>query len=473
MALAALLATGTACKRNGPTSAPSPVEPPAVGNSDIEAWVTTADRSALLSKLSVPLRFGSGGQLPTVIEIDTARRFQTIDGFGYTLTGGSAMLINRQLTAAQRNALLRELFLTDSVGIGISYLRLSIGASDLSDRVFSYNDLPAGQTDPQLQQFSLAPDQTDLIPVLKEILRLNPDIKLMGSPWSAPVWMKTNGSSVGGSLKKEFYGAYADYFVRYLQEMAKEGIAIDAITPQNEPENPHNNPSMLMTAAEQTDFIKNFLGPAFRAAGLKTKIVVFDHNCDNPGYPISILNDAAARTFVDGSAFHLYAGTISALLQVHEAHPDKNLYFTEQWTSSEGNFGEDLKWNVRNLMIGSTRNWSRIVLQWNLAADPGQNPHTPGGCDKCLGALTIGGGITRNVAYYTIAHAARFVRPGSVRVFSTDIPDLPNVAFQTPTGKKVLIVLNEGNSLRSFTLRFNGKTAALSLAANSVATFVF
>jgi glucosylceramidase len=369
---------------------------------------------------------------------------------------------------------LKELFSTDGNGIGVSYLRISIGASDLDDEVFSYDDLEKGKTDPTLAKFSLSADDENLIPVLKEILSIAPDIKIMGSPWSAPSWMKTNNSTKGGSLKVEFYDVYSRYLVKYIQEMAKRGITIDAITLQNEPENPNNNPSMVMTAEEQTKFVGSFIGPAFTAFGINTKIVIFDHNCDHPEYPISILDNTRAKRYTDGTAFHLYLGDISALSKVHEAHPDRNIYFTEQWTSGKGDFGGDLNWHIKNLIVGATRNWSRTVLEWNLANDPRFNPHTDdGGCTECLGAITIGDSLVRNVSYYIIAQASKFVGPGSTRIGSTDMTDLPNVAFVDPAGKKVLIVLNEATEARTFGFRFSNQTASATLPPGSVGTFVW
>lgn len=440
---------------------------------DVGCWSTTGDRSSLFRRTD-DLKFTTGLKGSSVIEVDTAQRFQTIDGFGYALTGGSAYLINQKLDTAMRSALLKELFLATGNGIGISYLRISIGASDLDDEPFSYLDLPPGKTDPELKNFSIDEDRKNLIPLLKDILRLAPDIRIMGSPWSAPAWMKTNGHVKGGSLKQEYYDAYAGYFVKYIQEMAKEGITLDAVTLQNEPENPNNTPSMLMTASEQATFVKNHLGPAFAAAGIKTKIVVFDHNCDHPGYPIAILNDQEARRYIDGSAFHLYIGEIDALSKVHEAHPDKNIYFTEQWTSGQGEFGGDLQWHTRELIIGATRHWSRNVLEWNLAADPQFNPHTDdGGCTLCQGALTIDGSVVRNVSYYIIAHASKFVRPGSVRIGSNIPEGIPNVAFLTPDNQKVLIVLNDGTDAKSFDVRINDRIFTASLPKGAVGTFVW
>ncbi len=440
-------------------------------SSEVSFYMTKGDQSVLLSKQNVVLAFGSSANQLSTITVDTTQTFQTIDGFGYTLTGGSADLINTLPAQAKQN-LLEELF-SSSNGIGVSYLRISIGASDLSANVFSYDDLPNGQTDPTLQQFSLSQDTINLIPLLKQILVINPSMKILGSPWSPPVWMKDNNKSIGGSLRPQFYNAYANYFVKYIKAMKSHGIDISAITPQNEPLHPGNNPSLYMTAAQQADFIKNHLGPAFQAANISTKIIVYDHNCDRPDYPLEILTDAAARQYVDGSAFHLYAGDISALTQVHNAFPSKNVYFTEQYTDSSGNFDGDLKWHLKNVIIGSARNWSKVALEWNLANDQTFAPHTPGGCTVCKGALTIGASVTRNVAYYVIAHASKFVPPGSVRVQSNISGNLHNVAFHTPAGKKVLIVLNDGGTAQSFNIQFKGKWMSTNLDGGAVGTYVW
>ncbi len=383
------------------------------------------------------------------------------------------MLLQR-MDARARASLLHELFATDGTAIGVSYLRISIGASDLDDHVFSYDDRPAGQTDPTLVHFSLAPDQRYLIPVLKQILTINPTLKILGSPWSPPTWMKTNGQSKGGSLKPDCYEPYARYFVKYIQGMRAQGIRIDAITIQNEPLHPGNNPSLLMLPDEQATFIKKNLGPAFKAAGITTKILLYDHNADRPDYPITILNDPEVARYVDGSAFHLYAGPIDALTKVHEAHPDKHLYFTEQWIGAPGNLAGDLAWHVKTLIIGATRNWSRTVLEWNLAADPHQNPHTVGGCDRCLGALTLDSNtITRNPGYYNVAVASKFVRPGSVRIGSNLPENLPNVAFRVPNGQTVLIVLNTSAVAVPFTIRYKNKNVSAILPTGSVGTYVW
>lgn len=439
---------------------------------DVAFYLTKPDKSVLFQKQETGISVASDNNLP-VIEVKSENTFQEMDGFGFTLTGGSAFHINN-MSAAKRHELLTELFAFDKKNIGISYLRISLGASDLDAEVFSYNDLPKGETDVKMEKFSLAPDKKFLIPVLKEILAINPEIKIMASPWSPPTWMKTNNSSKGGSLKPEYYDAYAKYFVKYVQEMLNEGIRIDAITVQNEPLHPGNNPSLLMPANEQADFIKRSLGPAFKAAGVKTKIIIYDHNADKPEYPITVLNDPVAKKYIDGSAFHLYGGAIENVSKVHEAHPDKNLYFTEQWIGAPGNFGGDLQWHVKNLIIGASRNWCKTVLEWNLAADPKQKPHTPGGCTECLGAVTIDGDlVTRNPAYYIVAHAAKFVRPGSVRIESNVKEGFPNVAFNTPDGKIVVIVLNDSGSAKTFNIKSGKETITTVLPGGAVGTYIW
>ena len=439
----------------------------------VSQWITKGDRSVLLQKQSTVFNFAKPVNSNPVIKVDSSQAYQEVDGFGFTLTGGSAWLIH-QLPASQRSELLQELFGKKENSIGVSYLRVSIGASDLSREVFSYADVPEGQTDEDLSGFTLAKDEQDLVPVLKEILAINPAIKIMGSPWSPPVWMKDNGKSIGGSLLPEYYQAYANYFVKYVQAMKAHGITIDAITPQNEPLHPGNNPSLLMLPEQQAAFIRTALGPAFQAAGIQTKIIIYDHNLDRPDYPITVLNDPEAKKYIDGSAFHLYAGEVNTMATVRNAHPDKNLYFTEQWTGAKGDFDGDLYWHTRNVIIGTMRNYSKVALEWNLAADPNYDPHTPGGCTECKGALTINNtAVSRNVAYYIIAHASKFVPAGSKRISSNYLPGLDNVAFLTPEGKKVLIVLNDKPGTSNLNIDFKGQHAPVTIPGGSVATFVW
>lgn len=467
----------------------------------IDSWITNPDRSSLFQKQSDTLLFGfsnrGGG---ATIVLDDRQQFQEIDGFGFALTGGSAELLMK-MNPDKRKTLLKELFSDNDNNAGVSYLRLSIGASDLNSFVFSYDDLPEGETDFDLKKFSLAQDLNDVVPVMKEILAINPEIKILGSPWSAPKWMKTNNNVRGGSLKKECYEVYSLYLVKYIQAMKKEGITIDAITIQNEPLNSKNTPSMQWFVAEQASFIKDHLGPAFKKAGLSAKIILFDHNCDRPDYPLVLLSDPELAQYVDGAGFHHYGGDLGAMSLVHMARPDKNLYFTEQMvTEKPGSPAINITAPVKRLIIGATRNWSRNVILWNLAADPLNDPHTDnGGCSMCQGAITLDGDkVTRNIAFYTVVHASKFVRPGSVRIASTNSGDntisltedeerpglmrstvientqvLPNAAFRTPDGKIVLIVANDTWSVNSFKIQYRGLFARVQLNPGAVGTYVW
>jgi glucosylceramidase len=485
-----LLAILGASAPAAPKSAPGP----------IEVWLTKPDRSSLCARQPATVPFSDeSGDGPAIV-VDDEQSFQAMDGFGFALTGGSAELLTKMSPAARADVL-RELFATDGAGIRVSYLRVSIGASDMNSTVFSYDDRPAGETDFPLAHFGLARDLEDVLPVLHQVLALNPGIRILGSPWSAPPWMKTNGNVRGGALKPECYEVYARYLVRYVEAMKREGVTVDAITVQNEPLNSRNTPSMQMLPAEQAELVGKHVGPAFRAAGLATKILLFDHNLDRIDYPLTALRDPETARYVDGSAFHHYGGDFSAMSLLHEVRPDKKLYFTEQMVvEPPGQPTIDIVDPVKRLIIGAPRHWSRNVLLWNLAADPHNDPHTDnGGCSMCQGALTLDGDrVTRNLAYYTVAHASRFVPPGSVRVASTGQHDrallvtddeeragavrvgiadtsgvLPNVAFRTPDGKVVLILANDGPDRRSVTVQHRGRHASVPLDPGAVATLVW
>jgi glucosylceramidase len=452
-----------------------PVATQAQSVPDAHLWLTTVDRAALVAEQPQPLQFAATTQQLPAVKVNDMQQFQPIEGFGFAVTGGSAQLLMR-MTPARRAALLKQVFTTEGDGIGVSYIRVSIGSSDMNDHAYSYDDMPAGQTDPNLAKFSLAPDRADVIPVLKEIIALNPHIRILGSPWSAPAWMKTNDDARGGSLKPEYYGAYAQYLVKYIQGMQAEGIHLTAITVENEPLNPKNTPSMAMFAPEQAEFIGKYLGPAFEKAGIKTEIQVYDHNPDVPSYPLSILGDPLAGKYVAGTAFHLYGGTAATFTRVHNAYPNKNLYMTEQSvTQRPGSETIDIAEPVQRVLIDSTRNWSRNVMLWNLAADPHAGPHTGnGGCTGCYGAITLDGdNATMNVAYYALAHFSRFVPAGSVHIGSSQLEQLATVAFLTPEGKVVLVVSNTGNFAKTFQIAYHGETLSTTMPSESVGTYVW
>lgn len=305
-----------------------------------------------------------------------------------------------------------------------------------------------------------------------------------------------------GAIKAGGDSTYAEMLQYVIKDfMKKEGIALDAITVQNEPLNSKNTPSMRWVVSEQASFIRDNLGPNFKKAGLTTKIILFDHNCDRPDYPLALLSDPELSQYVDGSGFHHYGGDLSAMSIVHMARPDKNLYFTEQMvTEDPGSSTIDITDPVKRLIIGAPRNWSRNVILWNLAADPQDDPHTDnGGCSMCQGAITIDRDkVTRNIAFYTVAHASKFVRPGSVRIASTNTGDntinltmdeeqagiyratvientqvLPNVAFKTPEGRIVLIVANDSWSVNTFNIQYRGQFASIILKPGAVGTYVW
>ena len=440
----------------------------------VDFWLSDQNKSIIFSNQSTGVDTGKTKvNLFKDIDVNVDQTFQIMDGFGFALNGGSALnLYNMNSTI--RESLLEELFGQTNQSIRVSYLRISVGASDLDEFPFSYNDLLSGEVDLEMKKFSLKQDERYLIPILKEILAISPNIKIMASPWSAPTWMKSNKKTKGGSLLPEFYDAYSKYFVKYIRSMAEKNILIDAITVQNEPLHDGNNPSMHMSSIEQLNFVKDYLGPAFSRNNISTKIIIYDHNADNINYPISILNDTTARKFVDGSAFHLYGGNINNLSVLKKAHPDKNLYFTEQWVGFPSDLYGDLRWHVRNIIIGASRNWCKTIIEWNLASDENQEPHTKGGCRNCLGAVTVANNsVDRNTAYYAIAHVSKFVPPGSKRINSSSTSHLPNVAFLTENNKIVLVVLNDSDEEINFNINSNEKSIHSSLTAGSVGTYIW
>ncbi len=437
----------------------------------IHSWFTSADQTFLFSKQNQLINIDDSRD-PIHIEIDTSKTKQSIEGFGYTLTEASAYLI-RRLSPDKKQELLLNLFDSSSTSVGINYLRIGIGATDLSKSVYSYDDLPMHSLDTSLSKFNFSVDSVDLIPLIQEILSVNPDLEIIATPWSAPPWMKNNKSSIGGKLALQHYPTYARYIAYYIQKMKSLGISIEAITPQNEPLNDHNNPSMIMTAQEQLDFIKYHLGPEFRKQGIRTKIIIYDHNCDLPDYPLTILKDTLASQYIDGSAFHLYNGDIGAMTKVHDQFPDKNIYFTEQWTGAKGDFGGDLLWHMKNVVIGSLQNWSKTIFEWNMANDTAYAYHTDGGCHECKGAFTIGTDYKQNVAYFVLAHVSKFVPRGS-KVLDTNSPiSIPHAIIITPENKMVLIVINEHDAELQFSFQMGDKTGHAKIKSKGVATFVW
>lgn len=440
-------------------------------------WVTSGDRSALLAE-QTPLTFkAASGDDAALITVDASARHQSIVGFGAAVTDASAFLIQTKLTELQRDALLRELFGRGDGGLGFSFTRLTIGASDFSRSHYSLDDVPPGGSDPELARFSAAPMAEHVFPTVRAALAINPDLKVMASPWSAPAWMKTTDSLITGQLKRDAYPVYARYFQRYVEAAAAEGVPTHYLSIQNEPDfEPDSYPGMRWSAADRADFVGDHLGPLFERAGIETDILDWDHNWDQPQQALTTFADPEASRYLTGVAWHCYNGEVSAQDQVHRAYPDKETFFTE---CSGGNwspdFAESFVWQMKNLIIGSTVGWSRGVLMWNLALDENHGPHA-GGCGDCRGVVTIdsrSGEITRNQEYYAFGHASRFVRPGAVRIGADGPADLPAVAFVNPDGGRVLIVLNDQATPRALAAAEGGEVVRATLPPMSAATLTW
>ena len=422
-----------------------------------------------------PAQFGNSRSPTLTIGVDESVQYQTIDGCGASLTDSSAWLLDRKLTKEQRKELLEALFDTKK-GIGLSILRQPMGASDFALTDYSYDDVAVGEKDPKLAKFSIEHDRAYIIPLLKEALALNPNLKIIASPWSPPGWMKTSQSMIQGTLLPEAYPAYANYFVKFINAYADAGLPIYAITMQNEPlYNPSDYPGMEMTAIEQATFLRDHLGPALREAGLTTKVFVFDHNWDLIEYPIQVLSDSKAAAYATGTATHCYGGATTAQMELHERFPEKEIWMTE-CSGGEWQKGNLLEQQAR-LIINSTRNWAKTVVLWNLALDQNHEPYL-GGCTTCRGVVTVNHSaaptqVVRTVDFTVLAHISKFLRPGSRRIASNtfDQGSLEDVAFQNPDGSVVLLVLNSSGAPVLFNIAWRGKFASYKLPAGAVATF--
>lgn len=443
----------------------------------VQAWITTGDQAMLLAPAK-GAAFGAGKPAAIVIEVDPALRYQEITGFGAAITDASAWLIQTRMNPSQRAALLEDLFGRKG-GIGLSFTRLTIGASDFSRSHYSFDDMPPGQSDPALAHFSIDPNRADVLPVVKSALAVNPHLKVMASPWSAPGWMKSTDSLIQGTLKPEAFAPFAQYLRRYVDAYQAEGVPIFALTLQNEPHfEPKDYPGMRVDPAKRAAFIGGHLGPLLAKHHPGVKIFDWDHNWDEPGSPAAVLADPAAARYVSGTAWHCYGGDVRVQAALHDARPDKETWFTEcsggQWAPV---WADNLQYFVRTLVIGTTRGWAKGVLLWNLALDENYGPHL-GGCRDCRGVVTVNsasGEVTRNVEYYALAHASRFVRPGARRIASSSGHDgLDTVAFRNADdGSVALLVANPGKQARAFSVRVKGRSFGYTLPAASVATFTW
>lgn len=442
----------------------------------VSVWLTKADQSKLLAPQSNVTFSKDSGTNDHTINVNENITYQQMDGFGASLTDSSSFLIHNKLSSVARENLMTNLF-DKKDGIGISLLRQPIGASDYARNIYSYDDMPSGQTDNNLTDFSTQHDTEYIVPLLKQALQKNRDIKIIASPWSPPGWMKSTGSMIGGTLNTSSYNAYANYFVKYINAYKALGLPIYAVTVQNEPEYaPTNYPGMLMSALEQTNFIKNNLGPTFAKNDISTKIIAYDHNFNHPEYPLSVLGDSDANPYVAGTAWHLYSGWDEAMTNVHNAYPTKDNWFTE---GSAGEWAGDGSWhdNFDQHMakaIRVTRNWSKSVVWWNMALDENNGPSV---LDKstCHGVVTINqstGDVSYNADYYTLGQFSKFVDSGAYRVESNSFEnDVENVAFKNPDGSKVLVVNNINTIDKSVKVKWGSKSFTYTIPADSAITF--
>ncbi len=466
--------------------------------SSARVWVTTPDGAEKMHDRGT-VDFHPGGSSALTVSVDPSRRYQSMDGFGASITDSSARVLYR-LSRAQRAAAMRSLFAGDK----LSFLRQPMGASDFVEGPhYTYDDVPAGKTDYRLRHFSIAHDRKQILPLLRRALALNPKLKVMGTPWSPPAWMKTNQSLVGGRLidSPRIYDAYARYFVKFVKAYKRAGVPIYALTLQNEPQNrkPNAYPGMDMPVRQEARLIEA-LGPKLQRAGLRTKLLGYDHNWEEhpndvaqtpPGedpeteYPTDLLESRAGR-WLAGTAFHCYAGDVTRQTELQHRFPQKGVWFTE-CSGSHGPtdppaqvFSDTLKWHTRNLVLGVTRNWGKTVVNWNLALDPNGGPHN-GGCDTCTGVLTVGPGDTfsQSAEYFTLGHLARFVAPGAERIASTSFGttgwngQIMDVAFRNRDGSTALVVHNENDDPRTFAVAQGGSSFDYTLPGGALATFVW
>jgi glucosylceramidase len=466
----------------------------------VHVWLTTADGTDKLAPMG-DVRFAQAQPTVPTVVVDPSRSFQSMVGFGGSITDSSAVVLYR-LSPSARATAMRMLF-DPRTGDGLSYLRQPIGASDfVATAAYTYDDLPAGATDYPQRHFSIAHDEPQILPLLRLAKRLNPQLRIVATPWSPPAWMKTGGSLIGGRLidDPKIYRSYALYLTKFVEAYRAEGVTVNQITVQNEPQNraPAEYPGTDMSAAQEEKVIED-LGPMLRAAGLKTQILAYDHNwSEHPNdvattppdetqdindYPQEVLSSPAAR-WVAGTAYHCYFGDPSAMTVLHKQFPNKDIYFTECSGSQSGDpantFSDTLKWHSRNLIIGSPRNWAKTVVNWNVALDPSGGPHV-GGCGNCTGILTVGPGdqITPDAEYYTLGHLSRFVEPGAVRIASTSFGttgwngQVMDVAFRNPDGTTVLVAHNENDNPQAFGVREGNHSFTYNLPGASLATFTW
>ena len=440
----------------------------------VSVWLTTDDQVNKLQSVA-PVTFvtGSGGNNP--VFVDETQTYQRVEGFGASFTDSAGYLLNEVATPLVRSNAMYNLFTRNGGGIGVSFVRNPMGASDLARTQYSYDDLPTGQTDTNLTSFSIAHDQADIIPLVQQALQLNPQLTIMANPWSPPGWMKTTGSMVGGTLLTNMYAPFAQYFVKYIQAYQTVGIPTHYISLQNEPlYGPGNYPGMLMDAPTQLTVLRDYVLPALAASNITAKVLVYDHNWDRPDFPDAVLSDATVQVSsqVGGIAWHGYGGTPGVMTVMANKYPTKGDYLTEH--SGEVANGDAVK-NDFEEITQVMRNWGRAYVKWSIALDQNRGPHD-GGCSDCNPLVTINsssGALTYDIEYYTLGHFSKFVLPGAYRVYSGNAVGIVSAAFVNPDNSKVLVAFNDTTSNNTFQVQWGNKMFTYTLPPYSGATFVW
>jgi glucosylceramidase len=457
---AATLAAGLGCTRNLPSFAQAnslPQKP--------RAWVTAGEDR--YKELAVEPWQPTSSHIPSV-EVDRSKRFQSILGFGAAFTDSSCYLLNR-MDPSQRQALMDEFF--GQRGLRLSLGRTSIGCSDYSRNAYTYDDSPA--PDPTLKEFSIDHDRAYILPTLLDAMRINPEMFFFSTPWSPPAWMKAGNSLLGGSMHKQYFEAYAQYFVKFIQAYKAAGIAISAVTTQNEPDTDQDGrmPAAIWGQEYEAGFISEFLGPALRNTSPDTKIWLLDHNYNLWGRAEDELSDPRVFEFVDGVAWHGYVGTPDAMTRVHDAFPGKHAYWTEggPFVDAPDYTTDWAKWS--GTYAGVLKNWARCIVGWNFVLDEKGDPNI--GPFTCGGIVTLNSRtqkLTRSGQYWAFAHYSKAIRRGA-RVLATKgaLPGVEHVAFANPDGDYVLVLTNPGEA-REIYCAFEGKSLHLTLPEDSVLT---
>lgn len=437
-----------------------------VPSGEISVWTTDPDkrcaRGPALQWQQARIATGAAS-----IQLDPAKKFQPILGFGAALTDAACYTLNR-LDPSAREKLFHELFHPSE--LGLSVCRTCIGSSDYSVEAYSFDE---GAPDPDLQRFSIDHDRAYILPILRQARKANPDLFLFSSPWSPPGWMKPNNSMLGGNMQRKHMPAYANYFVKFLQGYEAEGVPIQAVTVQNEVDTDQDGrmPACSWPQEYEADFVRWQLGPAFERAGVKTKIWIIDHNYNLWGRAMGELETPDVRKYTNAIAWHGYVGEVEWIDRVHDSYPDVEMYWTEggpdyTWPDYKMDWA---KWS--KTFTGILRHWCRSITAWNLALDEVGKPNI--GPFNCGGVVSVHS-QTREISYsgqyWAFTHYSRFIKRGAHRIDSQSSgSEILHAAFENPDGQEVLVLTNPG-AAQSCTVQLGGSSATVPLSANSVTT---